>query len=674
MILAVVLLMACGGDDGPGPQPSTTPSASTGDTAAPLEGCETVSWGTTADPFLSTWCTSCHSSQLEGELRYGAPDGIDFDTYDGALAWAARIRATSTVEPTVMPPAGGVGADEMAQMALWLDCGLPGEPDAPAADCSGDVLEVASLPTGCVEPVAVTGDVVIDASTDLSCVCSIDGSLDIRGGEVRLAALASVGGDLVVSGGDEVDVGSLATVGGDLTVTAPALHTLEVRRLEAVTGDVSVVDTASLALVPFVELREVGSLEVGDNPGLTGLDLSRLQTVTGDLWVHDNAALATLFGEAYALEAVGGDLVLADNPSWGGFYGFAYLVSVGGDLRLERLGWETTQGFTALDQVGGSLVVADNPALRLLDGFNQLTTVGGALEIVDNPALEGEDAFDFLDTVGGDLVIEGNAKLALLNGLPLPRDVGGIRIIDNAALPAIGGFNQLETVSGAVVIRDMPGVTIIDGFHNLSTVGGDVELSGMAGAASAVIFDDVVSIGGHLVMQDLPGIALPQIVPRLQTLGGDYVARRVGWSFLRTGPNFQSIGGRLVADGNQALERIDDFGNLTAGGGLEVLDNPLLTEVGGLAGLTAVNGDLRVEGNPALPGLTGLDDVDFVAGSLVLHDNALLGSVLALHGVQGVGADLVITDNPSLPTSAADALAAAIDAVAGSTTISGNAP
>ena len=43
-----------------------------------------VTWDTFAKGFLQTQCTQCHSALYEGDNRRGAPDGVDFDTYEGA--------------------------------------------------------------------------------------------------------------------------------------------------------------------------------------------------------------------------------------------------------------------------------------------------------------------------------------------------------------------------------------------------------------------------------------------------------------------------------------------------------------------------------------------------------------------------------------------------------------
>lgn len=73
--------------------------------------------------FLSKHCTGCHSVLHEGDLREGAPLGIDLNTYADVLQWATRIDAR-TLGSLDMPPGGGPSADERMMLAEWLECGV----------------------------------------------------------------------------------------------------------------------------------------------------------------------------------------------------------------------------------------------------------------------------------------------------------------------------------------------------------------------------------------------------------------------------------------------------------------------------------------------------------------------------------------------------------------------
>lgn len=79
-----------------------------------------VTWRLTAQPFLLTYCSACHAAGSPN--RFGAPEGVTFDTEAEAIAWAPRIRAR-TVELGDMPVGGGVIEEDLRAIEAWLDCG-----------------------------------------------------------------------------------------------------------------------------------------------------------------------------------------------------------------------------------------------------------------------------------------------------------------------------------------------------------------------------------------------------------------------------------------------------------------------------------------------------------------------------------------------------------------------
>ena len=68
---------------------------------------------------------NCHSSVSEGDARYGAPEGINFDSHAQVQQHADRIRARATGSSPDMPPVGGGDDEERTRLAEWLDCGAP---------------------------------------------------------------------------------------------------------------------------------------------------------------------------------------------------------------------------------------------------------------------------------------------------------------------------------------------------------------------------------------------------------------------------------------------------------------------------------------------------------------------------------------------------------------------
>ena len=71
-------------------------------------------------------CTTCHSSDLSGGERMGAPAGFNWDEYDAAREHAEHI-AHEVFEGEMPPPDSGItltNAEEQ-ELYLWALCGAP---------------------------------------------------------------------------------------------------------------------------------------------------------------------------------------------------------------------------------------------------------------------------------------------------------------------------------------------------------------------------------------------------------------------------------------------------------------------------------------------------------------------------------------------------------------------
>ena len=78
-----------------------------------------VTWETYMQGMLMTHCQGCHAS--ESPTRYGAPTDVYFDNIEDALYWNERIRIR-TLEIQDMPPAGGIFAEDLYLLQVWLEC------------------------------------------------------------------------------------------------------------------------------------------------------------------------------------------------------------------------------------------------------------------------------------------------------------------------------------------------------------------------------------------------------------------------------------------------------------------------------------------------------------------------------------------------------------------------
>ena len=88
------------------------------DTGAAELDCS-VNWDGWTDGFFATYCRACHS--VTTAERYGAPEGVDFDTRADVIQWAERIRIR-VLEQETMPLGGGVVQTDLEPLERWLQC------------------------------------------------------------------------------------------------------------------------------------------------------------------------------------------------------------------------------------------------------------------------------------------------------------------------------------------------------------------------------------------------------------------------------------------------------------------------------------------------------------------------------------------------------------------------
>jgi len=116
-VIALLLLVACPSEG----EDSAPPTGDAFCAEAPV-----VTWETFGAGFLTENCGTCHSSTSPD--RHDAPEGVDFDTVEGAWQWGERILARALAEDVeqMMPPMGGLTADDQYLLEVWFTCGTEG--------------------------------------------------------------------------------------------------------------------------------------------------------------------------------------------------------------------------------------------------------------------------------------------------------------------------------------------------------------------------------------------------------------------------------------------------------------------------------------------------------------------------------------------------------------------
>jgi hypothetical protein len=125
LALAVAALLACGGDDDDHDPIVGEPTG----TVCP-EGGTSLTYEAFGRPFLEEFCLRCHSADVEGDARQGAPADHNFDTQFECQNLAHHMDEKAGAGPDAtnqsMPPDDPRPDVEARRMlSEWLACGAP---------------------------------------------------------------------------------------------------------------------------------------------------------------------------------------------------------------------------------------------------------------------------------------------------------------------------------------------------------------------------------------------------------------------------------------------------------------------------------------------------------------------------------------------------------------------
>ena len=132
---------------------SSTGDGTTGSSTTGADACadSVLTWENFGEPFMLSWCTGCHHSELPSSERACAPCYVNFDKHAGVQPLAAYIELRvidwaqqEGVKP--MPPAAIIPEDQLTLLREYLDCGAPGPDDGGMAVSCPDPETVPDCP------------------------------------------------------------------------------------------------------------------------------------------------------------------------------------------------------------------------------------------------------------------------------------------------------------------------------------------------------------------------------------------------------------------------------------------------------------------------------------------------------------------------------------------------
>jgi hypothetical protein len=128
LVLAATLFLFAKGDGGGGGCCSEEEGVLGPPTGAVCPPASTLTYANFGEPFMTQYCTRCHSSALTGAARMGAPEFHDFDTQLGVQRVAEHVDEAAGAGPEAtnegMPPnAPAPTLEERQRLAEWIACG-----------------------------------------------------------------------------------------------------------------------------------------------------------------------------------------------------------------------------------------------------------------------------------------------------------------------------------------------------------------------------------------------------------------------------------------------------------------------------------------------------------------------------------------------------------------------
>lgn len=291
----------------------------------------------------------------------------------------------------------------------------------------------------------------------------------------------------------------------------------------------------------------------------------------------------------------------------------------------------------------GHLVISGNDITNL-SPLQNIVEVGGNFYAHNNPLLANFNGLQNIKSIGGYIRIHNNTALASISALTLNEQPNGVLdsyllIENNPALTSLGqqnvnGLGKITEITSYLRIHGNPALASIDALSGLTGIG--------TSTATTLTYRGV-SVHGTAISSISAFSNLTQINAELNISDNPNLTSLQGLN------GITSIAGFLRIY-NNGLTNLDGLANLTSIGGNLTIDGPALTSVTGLSNLSGpINGHLRIE-DTALTSLNGLQGITAVVGNqLFIGYNPNLTDITALENADlGNTTMLTVRNNTAL--------------------------
>ena len=379
----------------------------------------------------------------------------------------------------------------------------------------------------------------------------LQGTIDVRnaGDFAQLAGVNCIDGDLLIAGTevDEFPLADLATITGDLVISGNSeLESLDgLRSLREVGRRVHLQVNAALADVGALgSLRRCDEIAIVGNDALTDLvGLEEFVNITSTITISSNASLRSLAG-LDNLTTSSRSIVIRGNRSLVSLAALDNLRSVG---TLDILGNDALLefSFANLEKVDGRLVVSANASLATAK-LPVVSTIGEFLRFESDPSLISISTPELLTT--GALFVNDNTSLTTLD---VPSLVFATASIELANLPRVTDlrFGTLTSIGTSLVILAAPTLSGLGGFASLGSIGGDLQLdttnlTNFTGLGALEVVSGDMRITNNGQLQSFAGLSA------LDEVGGDLM---ISGNASLPGSNAQSFANGITVRGTVTI-------------------------------------------------------------------------------------------------------------------------
>ncbi|MEM1120016.1 MAG: hypothetical protein AAGJ18_06175, partial [Bacteroidota bacterium] len=525
-------------------------------------------------------------------------------------------------------------------------------------DCNGIVDD--NLSETYMGDVTLTTQAEVDAW--LICHTKIDGNLTIEGAGIQLLGALN----------------QITEIMGNLTITnCPDLNYLyDFQKLRIIGGTLSITDNATLSDIYGLSTTVFNDLVITNNAQLTGcaaqsvcnfINCGNTATISGNgngnPGCQDVAEVAqNCGGQGCCLTA---DLVLTTQQQVDDFpttypncNSLLVNVTIEDDLSdpIQNL-----DGLSNISSIFGNLTIRNNPNLSSLQGLSSLFALNqGSLLLENNPTLTDLTGLDRLNSVHS-ITIKSMNGLSDLTGLTEVNGLFKLTINNCANLTALNGTNFLVGIYDHLILTNNPELTDISsldlvGLQGLVTITDNAKLANCSiycicnlincsGANNVTVSNnaagcnDITDIQNNCVTNsccpsdlfffsqadiDAYNLICPTIAGRVFITGDDVT----DLSPLST---IETISGQLSINGCSMLTSLAGLDNLEEIGEVQILNNPLLTDLA-LPKLETVTGNFQLIQNQGIITLNGPSLLTSVGGLTIFENNSMtsIGSFPAL--------------------------------------------